>query len=62
VQVTYGAPHHLVADGGPYDVRRSAAGDAWQRRQEVTAAGAAAAASATVVPLGLPRLRPATDR
>ncbi len=35
VQVTYGAPHHLVADGGlaggPYAVRRTRAGDAWQR-------------------------------
>ena len=32
------APHHLVADaalsGGPYAVRRTRAGDAWERRQE----------------------------
>ncbi|WP_426566588.1 tRNA (N6-isopentenyl adenosine(37)-C2)-methylthiotransferase MiaB [Angustibacter sp. McL0619] len=37
VEVTYGAPHHLVADaalsGGPYAVRRTRAGDAWQARQ-----------------------------
>lgn len=37
VQVTYGAPHHLVADsaltGGPYAVRRTRAGDAWAARQ-----------------------------
>ncbi|MGN6301491.1 MAG: tRNA (N6-isopentenyl adenosine(37)-C2)-methylthiotransferase MiaB [Angustibacter sp.] len=36
VQVTYGAPHHLVADGaldgGPYAVRRTRAGDAWASR------------------------------
>jgi tRNA-2-methylthio-N6-dimethylallyladenosine synthase len=35
VAVTYGAPHHLVADPGPedrYTVRRTAAGDAWSRR------------------------------
>jgi tRNA-2-methylthio-N6-dimethylallyladenosine synthase len=38
VQVTYGAPHHLVADealaAGPYQVRRTRAGDAWQEQQE----------------------------
>ncbi len=37
VQVTHGAPHHLVADsaltGGPFAVRRTRAGDAWQTRQ-----------------------------
>ena len=33
VRVSYGAPHHLVADvapSGPYRVRRTAAGDAWE--------------------------------
>ena len=33
VAVTYGAPHHLIADaalaGGPYAVRRTPGGDAW---------------------------------
>jgi tRNA-2-methylthio-N6-dimethylallyladenosine synthase len=37
VEVSYGAPHHLVADpvatGGCYSVRRTRAGDAWQARQ-----------------------------
>jgi tRNA-2-methylthio-N6-dimethylallyladenosine synthase len=37
VAVTHGAPHHLVADsaleGGPFAVRRTRAGDAWERRQ-----------------------------
>ncbi len=33
VEVTYAAPHHLVADGGPLDVRRTRAGDAWEARQ-----------------------------
>jgi tRNA-2-methylthio-N6-dimethylallyladenosine synthase len=45
VEVTYGAPHHLVADGalhgGPYAVRRTRAGDAWERR----AAGAGSTGS-----------------
>ena len=39
VQVTYGAPHHLVADaalnGGPFAVRRTRAGDAWAERAAV---------------------------
>ena len=33
VEVSYAAPHHLVADGGHYALRRTAAGDAWDRRQ-----------------------------
>jgi len=39
VEVTHGAPHHLVADsalvpGGTFRVRRTRAGDAWQARAE----------------------------
>ena len=39
VDVTHGAPHHLVADsalvpGGTFRVRRTRAGDAWQARVE----------------------------
>jgi tRNA-2-methylthio-N6-dimethylallyladenosine synthase len=33
VEVTYAAPHHLVADVGPLMVRRTRAGDAWEARQ-----------------------------
>ena len=51
-QVTYGAPHHLVADGalagGPFAVRRTRAGDAWERRSARAPAGVA---------LGMPALR-----
>ena len=32
VTVTYAAPHHLVADGPMVALRRTAAGDAWERR------------------------------
>jgi tRNA-2-methylthio-N6-dimethylallyladenosine synthase len=32
VTITYGAPHHLVADGPVGDVRRTRAGDAWEAR------------------------------
>jgi tRNA-2-methylthio-N6-dimethylallyladenosine synthase len=54
VQVTYGAPHHLVADGalqgGPYVVRRTRAGDAWQARQ----GGPSGTTTGRPVGLGLP--------
>jgi tRNA-2-methylthio-N6-dimethylallyladenosine synthase len=69
VEVTYGAPHHLVADaapaGGHFVVRRSGAGDAWQRRAEAAVSESAAEASASAngggpagVALGMPGLRP----
>jgi tRNA-2-methylthio-N6-dimethylallyladenosine synthase len=32
VEVTYAAPHHLVADGAYGGVRRTRAGDAWELR------------------------------
>lgn len=37
--VTYGAPHHLLADsaleeGGLFEIRRTRAGDAWEKRQQ----------------------------
>jgi tRNA-2-methylthio-N6-dimethylallyladenosine synthase len=58
VDVTYGAPHHLVADsavhGGSYAVRRTPGGDAWARLQEAPGVGKPA------VSLGMPSLgRPA---
>jgi tRNA-2-methylthio-N6-dimethylallyladenosine synthase len=43
VGVTYGAPHHLVADaaleGGAYAVRRTAGGDAWASLQDAPVPG-----------------------
>ena len=57
VGVTYGAPHHLVADsaitGGVFAVRRTAGGDAWAALQEQGAEGAVAKPS---VSLGMPRI------
>ncbi|MCY7401941.1 MAG: tRNA (N6-isopentenyl adenosine(37)-C2)-methylthiotransferase MiaB [Nocardioides sp.] len=38
VEVTYAAPHHLVADSPIRSVRRTSAGDAWQRRTSSPAA------------------------
>jgi len=52
VRVTYGAPHHLVADsglhGGTYAVRRTAGGDAWAALQDAAVPGKPA------VSLGIP--------
>ena len=52
VEVTYAAPHHLVADAGIRAVRRTRAGDAWQRRTEQPAPAAVPAG----VSLGMPGL------
>jgi tRNA-2-methylthio-N6-dimethylallyladenosine synthase len=61
--VTHGAPHHLVADGalgdGRWSVRRTRAGDAWERRQAAADRPTieAAPAGRSVVSLGLPTRR-----
>jgi tRNA-2-methylthio-N6-dimethylallyladenosine synthase len=66
VQVTQAAPFHLIADsvdGGPLTVRRTRAGDAWDRAQAESCAVPSPAASGTrpsAVSLGLPTLRVAT--
>jgi tRNA-2-methylthio-N6-dimethylallyladenosine synthase len=43
VGITYGAPHHLVADaaleGGAYSVRRTRGGDAWEALQDAPVPG-----------------------
>ncbi|MEP6464457.1 MAG: tRNA (N6-isopentenyl adenosine(37)-C2)-methylthiotransferase MiaB [Frankiaceae bacterium] len=49
-QVSYAAPHHLVADGSPVAVRRTRGGDAWAARQ-VSAGGSG---SGSPVLLGMP--------
>ncbi|MFW5469899.1 tRNA (N6-isopentenyl adenosine(37)-C2)-methylthiotransferase MiaB [Knoellia sp. CPCC 206435] len=59
VDVTYGAPHHLVADsglqGGTYAVRRTPGGDAWAALQDAPVPGKPA------VSLGMPSVgRPST--
>lgn len=67
-QVTYGAPHHLVADGaldgGPYAVRRTPGGDAWARRQAPPEGAAGRSGGPAPVRLGMPtvgRTNPAPD-
>ncbi len=60
-EVTYGAPHHLVADaaltGGPFAVRRTRAGDAWERRRAAAQESAVDAEARGGVLLGMPALR-----
>ncbi|WP_326810521.1 tRNA (N6-isopentenyl adenosine(37)-C2)-methylthiotransferase MiaB [Streptomyces scopuliridis] len=48
VEITYAAPHHLLAEGPTRKVRRTRAGDAWDRRNATEAAKPAG------VLLGLP--------
>ncbi|PIF02317.1 MAG: tRNA (N6-isopentenyl adenosine(37)-C2)-methylthiotransferase MiaB [Propionibacterium sp.] len=49
--ITYAAPHHLTADGGITNLRRTSGGDAWQAINE------APEQSKPVVGLGLPSVR-----
>ncbi len=51
VEITYAAPHHLLAEGPTLAVRRTRAGDAWEKRQAAPAAKPAAG-----VMLGLPTI------
>lgn len=59
VSITYAAPHHLNADSDTYSVRRTRAGDAWDRRQ-ADSCGAPGAQSAPggAVSLGVPTIGP----
>jgi tRNA-N(6)-(isopentenyl)adenosine-37 thiotransferase enzyme MiaB len=67
VGVTYGAPHHLVADsgaeGGTWEVRRTRGGDAWEALQDqATNGGTRKPAVALGMPsLGKPISAPAAD-
>lgn len=49
VVIDYAAPHHLTADGGLHNLRRTRGGDAWQQRRATPAPG---------VSLGMPALGP----
>ena len=57
VMVSYGAPHHLVADGPVRSVRRTRAGDAWESRTAPTPSGV----SLGLPTLGVPAPLPAQD-
>ncbi|MFI1378262.1 tRNA (N6-isopentenyl adenosine(37)-C2)-methylthiotransferase MiaB [Embleya sp. NPDC020886] len=49
VEITYAAPHHLLAERPPLAIRRTRAGDAWERRN-------AAPAAKPGVLLGMPQI------
>jgi tRNA-2-methylthio-N6-dimethylallyladenosine synthase len=53
VEITYAAPHHLVADGDVIDVRRTRSGDAWEAR---TGTHMGAPSTPAGVTLGMPTL------
>ncbi len=52
VEITYAAPHHLNADAGPTNLRRTRGGDAWAAQRAVAEPDAPRPAA---VGLGLPR-------
>jgi tRNA-2-methylthio-N6-dimethylallyladenosine synthase len=54
VVVSYGAPHHLVADGAVRSVRRTRAGDAWEARTTPRPAGVVLGLPTVGVPAPLP--------
>jgi tRNA-2-methylthio-N6-dimethylallyladenosine synthase len=62
VAVTYGAPHHLVADsgvqGGAYAVRRTPGGDAWAALQDVPHGTGKPAVSLGMPSIGRPAVAP----
>ena len=56
VEITYAAPHHLVADGAIRSVRRTRAGDAWERR--TTAPSAPSGVGLGMPTIGVPAAPP----
>jgi tRNA-2-methylthio-N6-dimethylallyladenosine synthase len=54
VEVTYGAPHHLVADGPVRSVRRTRSGDAWEASTTEPPKGVALGLPTVGVPEPLP--------
>ena len=54
VEITYAAPHHLVADGPVLAVRRTRSGDAWEGASGPTPAGVSLGMPALGVPAPLP--------
>jgi tRNA-2-methylthio-N6-dimethylallyladenosine synthase len=54
VEVTYGAPHHLVADGPVRSLRRTRSGDAWEARTAEPPTGVSLGLPTVGVPAPLP--------
>jgi tRNA-2-methylthio-N6-dimethylallyladenosine synthase len=60
VQISEASTFHLVADGGPIAVRRTAAGDAWDRAEAESCAVPPVPVTPGRASLGMPSLRVAT--
>ncbi|RYP86902.1 tRNA (N6-isopentenyl adenosine(37)-C2)-methylthiotransferase MiaB [Nocardioides guangzhouensis] len=54
VEITYAAPHHLVADGPVLSVRRTRAGDAWEARTAAPTSSVGLGMPSVGVPAPLP--------
>ncbi len=54
VEITYAAPHHLVADGPVLAVRRTRSGDAWAARRAAPEPAAAGSVGLGMPTLGVP--------
>ncbi len=52
--MTYGAPHHLVADSPVRDVRRTRSGDAWEARTRTPARSGTSSVALGLPTLGVP--------
>ncbi|MBB1246793.1 tRNA (N6-isopentenyl adenosine(37)-C2)-methylthiotransferase MiaB [Streptomyces durbertensis] len=62
VDITYAAPHHLLAEGPTQRVRRTRAGDAWEARQAAPEQGGAGGVLLGLPKVGVPEpLPPAVD-
>ncbi|TDE14025.1 tRNA (N6-isopentenyl adenosine(37)-C2)-methylthiotransferase MiaB [Jiangella asiatica] len=61
VQVSYAAPHHLVADGATYELRRTRAGDAYERATTTVSAPAAPGVLLGMPTVGAPAPQPVAD-
>jgi tRNA-2-methylthio-N6-dimethylallyladenosine synthase len=59
VEVTYAAPHHLVADGPVRSVRRTRAGDAWEARTQAPPRGVPGGVLLGLPGIGAPEPLPA---
>ncbi len=61
VEITYAAPHHLLAEGPTLGVRRTRAGDAWERRQAEASAPKQAGVMLGLPKIGVPAPLPAAE-
>jgi tRNA-2-methylthio-N6-dimethylallyladenosine synthase len=62
VEITYAAPHHLVADGPATAVRRTRSGDAWEARVSTSSTtGGSQGVTLGMPSLGVPAPLPDTS-